>query len=266
MNFDEYDKLIARVYDAGSGHKSLATMLNDIGAALGATASAISIYDEARRTITHTFIASNGAMSLQTKRQIKALYREGVARLVDERRASPARRFTDIVPEPHLRATRWFRLQSELGNAGHAILADTDIEKIQVRLAVARSTAQPNFDSAQVEILDRLVRHFGRAFQSSIRIFSPYVSHRGLQCLIHDEGLLADVFVREEQIDTRFASRFSLTPAETRVLTVMLKGMTRQAASAELRVGIDCIGSHMRQIYAKTGTHRLPELMALMKG
>jgi DNA-binding CsgD family transcriptional regulator/PAS domain-containing protein len=79
----------------------------------------------------------------------------------------------------------------------------------------------------------------------------------------------AAVFVtRVEQatpakIDT-VAATFGLTPAETRVLERLLRGMSLVAAAAALGIAETTAKTHLSRIFVKTGVSRQPDLIALV--
>jgi DNA-binding CsgD family transcriptional regulator len=59
----------------------------------------------------------------------------------------------------------------------------------------------------------------------------------------------------------RFAERFGLTPAETRVLGKIIGGNGLQAAAAQLKVTRATVRTHADHIFQKTGTGRQTELI-----
>ncbi|MET0529829.1 MAG: helix-turn-helix transcriptional regulator, partial [Microvirga sp.] len=61
-------------------------------------------------------------------------------------------------------------------------------------------------------------------------------------------------------------SAFRLTRAETQVLAHILEGHTLAEAASILGVARSTVKTHLEAIYAKTGTHRLPDLVRLAVG
>ena len=57
---------------------------------------------------------------------------------------------------------------------------------------------------------------------------------------------------------------FDLTPAQSRVARLLLTGKSLQQAASELRLSRETVKSHLKIIFAKTGTHRQAELLKLL--
>ncbi len=60
------------------------------------------------------------------------------------------------------------------------------------------------------------------------------------------------------------ASLFDLTPAETKVLSVVGSGKSQSQAAASLSLGNETVKYHLRHIFSKTGTRRQAELVHLL--
>ncbi len=76
----------------------------------------------------------------------------------------------------------------------------------------------------------------------------------------------AAVFVVDPTADfgaqiRRFAARFGLTAAETRVLAEIIAGNGLVAAAAKLKISAETARTHAKRILAKTGTARQTELI-----
>jgi DNA-binding CsgD family transcriptional regulator len=263
MNLDSYDALIDSIYDAGTAGGSIAQMFERIRAAIDGSGAGVSLYDAADASITHTLVGSKRSISRLAMGQVIRSNSDPGLGLVAGPRLTAPRRFTDIVPEPHLRSANWFRQQSELTGMGHGILCDLMIAGARVRLFVIRNAGAPNFAEADLDLIARLGRHIERAFAHSLRRFTPFQRLRGLAVILFDEDRLTESFVRDDAFDRQLAARFGLTTAEQRVLRVMAGGVTRAEGHAMLGIGINSLKSHMRRIYAKTGTRRLPDLILL---
>ena len=65
-------------------------------------------------------------------------------------------------------------------------------------------------------------------------------------------------------IDGAVAQRFSLTPTETQVATLLVEGKTKQQMCAQLAVSASTMAFHLRNLFAKTGTGRQAELVAVL--
>lgn len=61
-----------------------------------------------------------------------------------------------------------------------------------------------------------------------------------------------------------FAARYRLTPAETRVLTLLLNDMGPQQIADQLGVGIRTVRSQLSSLYAKAGVRNQRELVVLV--
>jgi DNA-binding CsgD family transcriptional regulator len=59
------------------------------------------------------------------------------------------------------------------------------------------------------------------------------------------------------------AALYNLTPAEARVFVQVAAGMTRAEAAGVLGVGPNTVKAHLAEIFAKTGTRRQADLVAL---
>ena len=68
---------------------------------------------------------------------------------------------------------------------------------------------------------------------------------------------------RFEEICTAIARRAALSPRETEVLPLALKGRTAERIAAELCVSKSTADTHLRRIYAKCGVHSRQELIDL---
>jgi len=60
------------------------------------------------------------------------------------------------------------------------------------------------------------------------------------------------------------AASFGLTDGEIRVLGALVSGGALTAVARQLRIGHETVRSHLKSIFAKTGTHRQGELIALV--
>ena len=61
-------------------------------------------------------------------------------------------------------------------------------------------------------------------------------------------------------------SMFDLTPAEARVAGALMTGAALESIAAQHRVSLGTVRAQLRSIYAKTGTHRQAQLVALLLG
>jgi len=68
---------------------------------------------------------------------------------------------------------------------------------------------------------------------------------------------------RAPQIDL-LRQAFGLTPAEARLAQVIAGGTSPEAAAAQLGVSVETARNQLKSVFAKTGTHRQAELVALL--
>lgn len=69
----------------------------------------------------------------------------------------------------------------------------------------------------------------------------------------------------DAQIDANtLHARFELTPAETRVAAALCEGLQPMQVADRLNISRTTVAFHLRNIYAKTGTNRQAELVALL--
>ena len=66
-------------------------------------------------------------------------------------------------------------------------------------------------------------------------------------------------------VDTVFlGSMFDLTPAEAKVAVSLVEGQDLQKIATDRHVSPETIRSQLKSIFAKTGTHRQSDLVALL--
>jgi DNA-binding CsgD family transcriptional regulator/PAS domain-containing protein len=94
--------------------------------------------------------------------------------------------------------------------------------------------------------------------------------HRGdRQNLNHPFMATVAVFVQDPKVaplmpGEAFAKLYKLTPSELRIALALAPGLQLQEAADILGISIATVKSHLAKIFAKTGTSRQAELMALM--
>lgn len=82
------------------------------------------------------------------------------------------------------------------------------------------------------------------------------------------EGPTVALFVRKAILDMTssngtLAEHFKLTPAELRVLMVVLEGCGAQEVARKLHVSVTTVKTHLRRLFAKTDTRRQADLVRL---
>lgn len=76
--------------------------------------------------------------------------------------------------------------------------------------------------------------------------------------------LVTDPDRRVETREKMLRRLYELSPTEARLAILLMKGMSREQAAAELGRALNTVRAHLRQIFAKTGTSRQGELIALL--
>ncbi len=129
--------------------------------------------------------------------------------------------------------------------------------------ALARQAASPKTDEAHAGGTIELCR--GENRPPLVAHVIPLAPIRSVAIFDLDR-LAAAVFVVDPaaglgtQIE-RFAARFGLTPAETRVLAEIIAGNGLVAAAARLKISRETARTHAQRILEKTGTTRQTELI-----
>ena len=93
----------------------------------------------------------------------------------------------------------------------------------------------------------------------------PLAANRAVSIFDIDQPAAA-VFIVDPAADfgarvRRFASRFRLTPGETRVVAVIIGGEGLQAATERLKISRATVRTHLDRIFSKTETNRQTELI-----
>ena len=93
----------------------------------------------------------------------------------------------------------------------------------------------------------------------------PLAANRAVSIFDIDRPAAA-VFIVDPAADfgarvRRFASRFRLTPGETRVVAVIIGGEGLQGASERLKISRATVRTHLDRIFSKTETNRQTELI-----
>ena len=144
----------------------------------------------------------------------------------------------------------------------HGRLAATS-QALTARLrAFARDAAQP--DRAAVDIGGTLELPCGENRPLVAHVF-PLAANRTVSIFDIERPSVA-VFVVDPSADfgaqiRRFAARFGLTPAETRVLEEIIGGNGLPVAAARLKISGGTARTHAYRILEKTGTNRQTELI-----
>jgi DNA-binding CsgD family transcriptional regulator len=86
---------------------------------------------------------------------------------------------------------------------------------------------------------------------------SPFLGARALLTL-------APVEPRPGPSAAMLARVFGLTPAEARLTSILAEGASLEQAAEELRIGRETARTQLKAVFAKTGTHRQGELVAVL--
>jgi DNA-binding CsgD family transcriptional regulator len=76
--------------------------------------------------------------------------------------------------------------------------------------------------------------------------------------------VLDNLLPRIEADQDILAQALDLTPAEARLAALLARGLSIEAAAAELRVAQQTTRNQLKSIFAKTGVHRQSELVSLI--
>jgi DNA-binding CsgD family transcriptional regulator len=164
--------------------------------------------------------------------------------------------------------------------AGHAILADGDyLKAVRGRLTGVNPDTEQTLDDAFA------ATGSGDEAVGDKGIAVPLVASNGTRHVAHVLPLTsgarrragsaydatAALFVHEAALDTPspfevIAKTYGLTPSELRVLLAIVEvGGTPEVAEA-LGVSMETVKTHLRRLFAKTGTHRQADLVKLVAG
>jgi DNA-binding CsgD family transcriptional regulator len=76
--------------------------------------------------------------------------------------------------------------------------------------------------------------------------------------------VISDLQNRPQSQASVVAETFGLTPAETRVASIMAAGISIERAADQLGLSRETVRNHLKAVFAKTATHRQSELVALL--
>jgi DNA-binding CsgD family transcriptional regulator/PAS domain-containing protein len=76
--------------------------------------------------------------------------------------------------------------------------------------------------------------------------------------------ILSDLISKSRPDPAVLRQVFGLTPVETRVALIMSTGASPVQVAEEIGIAFETVRSHLKAIFAKTGTHRQGELVALL--
>jgi DNA-binding CsgD family transcriptional regulator len=85
------------------------------------------------------------------------------------------------------------------------------------------------------------------------------------------ERAVATIYVTDpermaEKPEVVFVRLYGLTPAEAKVAAIIVRGRSARQAAEELKLSYNTIKSHLKRIFAKTGTARQADLVRLIVG
>ena len=75
---------------------------------------------------------------------------------------------------------------------------------------------------------------------------------------------LSDLSQRQLHNKAALARRFSLTPTELQVASLLTDGLTKQEMCEQMKVSAATMAYHLRNLFSKTDTNRQAELVALL--
>jgi DNA-binding CsgD family transcriptional regulator len=142
--------------------------------------------------------------------------------------------------------------------------ASTAEQTGELRRAVAGAARTGARKGEEAGAVLRLARPSGRpaleVVVTPIRIESSPLFDREAAAAIFVAGPDAPV----DGPPQRLRQLFGLTPVETEVASRLVKGMDLAAIGDDLGITIHTARGHLKQLFAKTGTHRQPELVGVL--
>lgn len=180
---------------------------------------------------------SVGVVLLDQNESIVHANREAT-RLLDE--ASALRRDRDQLTATHAQSAA--ELRTAIASAAQGITLN--IAKTGIVVSV-RNSSGPELAAWVLPLDGGLRRDLGASYQAKAAVF--------IRVLGDTSPVPAELFVR----------RYAITPAECRVLLLVVQGMTVQTAAATLGVSVETARTHLKNLLAKTGTQRQAELVRL---
>lgn len=166
--------------------------------------------------------------------------------LISEIKASRARSMTQAIPPSRFLQSDVYRRYYRPYGVMHHAYRDLALYNRQARLVVGRNEDDPDFDAEELDIIDRLASHLERSYG---------LAKPGMQAAEAFEDSFAGV-----------AERYSLTPAELRLLHPLSTGSGLKNAADQLGITINTAKSRLRAIFEKTGTHSQAQLVRVILG
>jgi DNA-binding CsgD family transcriptional regulator len=142
--------------------------------------------------------------------------------------------------------------------------ASTSKQTGELRHALARATQAGKSDGEDSDVAMRLLRPSGRPALEVVvtpigRESSPLFDHRAAAAIF-----LAEPDAQNGCPTARLRRLYGLTPAEAEVAHRIVQGMALSEIAEALGVTIHSVRGHVKQLFAKTGTHRQAELVRLI--
>ena len=134
-----------------------------------------------------------------------------------------------------------------LRHAGIQAFLQSDDEAVKVEIAAPRSASLKAWQVSMLALRER--SRSAESPQTSSASFVVFLSDLG-QRQLHNKGALA--------------KRFSLTPTELQVASMLTDGLTKQEMCEQMKVSAATMAYHLRNLFSKTDTNRQAELVALL--
>lgn len=180
---------------------------------------------------------SVGVVLVDETERIVHANREG-ERLLEE--GSALRRNRDQITASNIQSAANLRLAIESASRGVSL----DIGKSGIVVSLPGATG-PDLAAWVLPLDGGLRRDLGAPFSAKAVIF--------IRVLGDTSPVPAELFVR----------RYGITPAECRVLFLIVQGMTIQSAATTLGISLETVRTHLKHLLAKTGAQRQADLVRL---
>jgi len=155
-------------------------------------------------------------------------------------------------------------MQDGLVLDGDGPAAATPKQTGELRHAVAGAARTAAGKGTGAGAVMRLARPSGRAALEAVvapigHETSPLFEGR-VACAI----FVSDPDGGDERPPAQLASLYGLTPMEAEVASRIVRGLPLRAISEDLGITIHTVRGHLKQLFAKTDTHRQPELVRVL--
>jgi DNA-binding CsgD family transcriptional regulator len=149
-----------------------------------------------------------------------------------------------------------------LRRGGRLLTADRTMTAAFGRLTTAPATGAARRDHAPSVLLTAP----GADILKVTAVTLPVACQRAAEARTSRALFLAPASDRAMAPDPLVAEAYRLTAAEARVFAAAARGIGMPEVAAELRIGVTTVRSHLKQIFAKTGTRSQSDLIRFVAG